>query len=356
MPVAEPDVAGEILLIPVCDIEIGERLRPIDENWATALGQVMVREGQQTPIEICSLPGKSGWRLVAGAHRVRGAQLAEISYIEARVVSPSVAHRRMREISENLWRKNLDPMDRAAFVAEAHQLLRTRAGLEPHASAQSIAANARWKKDLDAAAVDASATIADAYGLDAQLGESIGLSERTIRNDLLIYRRISPALIEQLRGHPVASNATQLRALAKRDAREQRDIVEVLVQGHAKSVGEAVSTLLQKPKPRPEDKRLSAFVGTFGRMGLAEKKGALATLKGMLPAGYKLLSSASDATPADKYRLELLEASDQALDLLIKLRDGEPVEDDEISAAAGAMQLARLALCAGAVPMPEAQS
>ncbi len=36
-------------------------------------------------------------------------------------------------------------------------------------------------------------------------------------------------------------------------------------------------------------KRLSAFIGAFARMGVAERKGALAELKGMLPAGFELV-------------------------------------------------------------------
>jgi hypothetical protein len=38
-----------------------------------------------------------------------------------------------------------------------------------------------------------------------------------------------------------------------------------------------------------EDKRLSTFIGTFARMSLAEQRGALAQLAGMLPAPFKLV-------------------------------------------------------------------
>jgi hypothetical protein len=47
-----PDIAGEIMLLPVHSIEVGDRLRPVDELWAKALGAVMLREGQHTPIEV----------------------------------------------------------------------------------------------------------------------------------------------------------------------------------------------------------------------------------------------------------------------------------------------------------------
>lgn len=278
-----------IVSIRVDQIDMGERLRPIDLDWANALGRVMTREGQQMPIEVCRLPGTDRWTLVTGAHRTKGAELAGIQYLKAIIVGADRIERRMREVSENLWRRDLDPIDRATFVAEIHQLLRARAGIVDK-TPQAIAAQARWQKALKDEASNASATIADAYGIDAELGEQLGLSERTVRNDLLIVRRIPARLLNAMRiaGIAAARNATQLRALAKLDEGRQREVVELLLKG-ASSVGDAIATLDQRAKPSPEDKRLSAFIGAFARMSLAEKKGALAQLKGMLPAGFELV-------------------------------------------------------------------
>jgi ParB-like chromosome segregation protein Spo0J len=329
--VLEANDLETIVSVRVDQIEMGERLRPVDPLWAEALGKIMAREGQQMPIEVCKLPGRQVWTLVTGGHRLEGARLIGIDYLKAIIVGADRTERRMREVSENLWRRGLDPIDRAAFIAEAHSLLRVRAGLGEHQTAQQIAAQARWQKTLKDAAGDASATIAGAYGIDAQLGDQLGLSERTVRNDLLIYRRIPASLIQQLRDarHPVASNATQLRALAKLDAREQRDIVVLLIQ-FAKSVGEARATLSQKPKPAAEDKRLSAFIGAFHRMSLTEKKGALAHLSGQLPAGFRIAENDPSAEPS---KAQLRSALSQAFDVIAKLFMGEPVEDDQIAAA-----------------------
>ena len=56
-----------------------------------------------------------------------------------------------------------------------------------------------------------------------------------------------------------------------------------------KSVAEAQAIIANRPKATAEDRRLSAFIGTFARMALSEKKGALAQLAGMLPAGFSLV-------------------------------------------------------------------
>jgi ParB-like chromosome segregation protein Spo0J len=282
-----------IVSIRVDQIEVDEknRLRPIDRVWAEALGTIMAREGQRSPIEVCRLPGRERWTLVTGGHRTIGAASAGIQYLKAIIVGADRQERRMREVSENLWRKGLEPIDRAAFVAELVTLHKLRAGIDPGKDGRAASAQARWQKVLKNEANDANVTMTVVYGWADEIGEQLGLSRSSIERDLLLYRRLPAGLIERLRTarHAVASNATQLRALAKLDEREQREVVGLLLAG-ARSVGEARATLSQKPKAAPEDKRLSAFIGAFHRMSLAEKKGALEALRPLLPAGFNLTS------------------------------------------------------------------
>ena len=62
-------VIGTVYSLPIADIEVGVRLRPVDPVWAVALGQIIAQEGQQTPIQVCRYQGKEDWTwsLVAGA-------------------------------------------------------------------------------------------------------------------------------------------------------------------------------------------------------------------------------------------------------------------------------------------------
>jgi len=285
-----PRIVEDVIAVDVAEVDASERLRPIDADWATALGQVMLAEGQQTPILVCrNAPGKGRkpWRLVAGGHRHAAAELfLDLNPLKAMKVEDSDLARRQAAIGENLWRRELAPIDRATFVAEMHDVLRARSGLGA-ASPQQIAANARWKKDLRKTASDASDIVSHAYGFTGQIAEQFGYSTRSIERDLLLARRLLPAVAEQLRGHKVGANATQLRALAKLEAHEQKAVVAQLLVG-ARSVAEALTLIQDKPKPAPEDRRLSAFIGSYARMSLTEKKGALAQLAGLLPAGFHL--------------------------------------------------------------------
>lgn len=283
-----PRVVGDIIALHAGEIDASGRLRPINLGWAAALGRIMLEEGQLAPIWVCRQRGPMPWKLVAGGHRHAAASIyLDLNPLKAIEVEASELSRRQAEVAENLHRRDLAPLDRAAFVAEMHDVLRARAGLGAM-SPQAIAANARWKKDLSNAAGDASEIVSRAYGFTTDIAEQFGFSKRSIELDLMLARRLSPAVRDRLRGHRVSGNATQLRALAKLDGPEQAAVVERLLGG-AKSVAEAVALLRNREKASPEDRRLSAFIGTFARMSITEKKGALAQLAGMLPAGFRLV-------------------------------------------------------------------
>lgn len=294
--VLEANSIDEIISIRADQIDMGERLRPIDEAFARGLGAVMAKHGQQTPIEVCRLPGSDMWRLVTGGHRVVGARIHDIEYIRAIEVGPNLAERRMREVSENLWRRDLDPIDRAMFVAELVALHKAAIGVDPSKDGRVASANARWRKDAAKEATDTKDTMSVAYGWNEQVATAIGVSAKTIARDLLLYRGLAPSIVGKLRAarHHVATNASQLRALTKLDPHDQDTVVTLLLRDRpdkpaVKTVAAAIAQLRGSNWPHnPEAKRLSTFIGTFERMSLAERKGAIVQLAGLLPAGFTL--------------------------------------------------------------------
>ncbi len=282
---AAPDIVGQIILLRPEEIDAGGRLRPVDPVWAEALAGILQAEGQRTPIEVCRLPGRKTYTLVTGAHRHAAAAKRGLM-LRAEVVTNDAAERRLREISENMHRRDLAPLDRAAMLAELVAVHKVRAGLDPNADGRTASVAARWQKALQNEADDTTATIAVVYGWTSDIAGRIGLSARTIRDDLLLHRRLPAAGVEQLRevAHPILNNAAQLRALAKMDESEQRKVIRRLADG-ARTIADARDAKSAQPA---DAKRLSAFIGAFGRMSLSEKKGALAQLAGMLPAGWSL--------------------------------------------------------------------
>lgn len=279
---ADPAIVEQIVLLPVDQIDDSGRLRPVDPVWAATLGRIMAVDGQDEPVSVCRLPGRSGWKLIAGAHRLAGARAQGWEEIRAVVKSADALDRRRREVSENLWRKGLDPLDRAAFVAELHEVLRARAGIDAATSPQSSAAAVRWQKVLKDDAADASLTVRLAYDLAEEAASQVGLSRPTIFRDLELHRRLSPSVAALLRTHPVGRNAAQLRALTKLSEADQKRAADMILQGRVKSAGEAVALMAGKVQPSAEAKRLSAFIGALQRMGRAERKAALKTVRQLL--------------------------------------------------------------------------
>src|SRR3546814_19552356 len=100
MAATNPQVVDSVYSLPVADIRIGDRLRPVDRDWAIALGAIIAAEGQKTPIEVCRLPGKSGWTLVAGAHRVAAAEACGLTHIKAIIVDERKIERKMSRSEE----------------------------------------------------------------------------------------------------------------------------------------------------------------------------------------------------------------------------------------------------------------
>lgn len=295
-PEPDFDAVDDVGYIRVDQIEMGERLRPVDEGYAAALGQVLLNDGQRTPIEVCRHPFAPVYTLVTGAHRLRAAQIIELVHIKATVISASDAERKIAEISENLFRRELDPYDRATFVAELMALKKARVGIAPDKDGRAASAAARWQKTVKNEASDTNAKIALVYGWAEETADAIGFSRRTVYDDVLIFRRLTPPTVDALRSvnHAILRNASQLKALAKLDAARQTDVVAALLgngrfgNAPSKTVSEAIARVENKqPKPA-DDKRLSAFIGAFNRMGLAEKRGALAMLADILPAGWSL--------------------------------------------------------------------
>lgn len=273
----EPQIAGSILQIPIGLIELGSRLREVDPIWAETIGRDMARAGQNIPIQVCQLPGKTTWRLVAGAHRLQGARITGQTTILAIVVGSDDTERRLREISENLCRRELDPYDRARFIAELIEIRRAERGIAEGKDGRSKTGRANGSAEP---ADSEGATIAPLYDFAQDAAERVNLSERSIKYAVALYRGLPASQIEALRtaSHPVATNAAQLRALAALDTTEQASVVELLISGASTTVADATATVRSRPKPNPRDKRINAFLRSFSAMPPEDKRAALTRL------------------------------------------------------------------------------
>ncbi len=278
-------VARTIYLVDIDQIDPKGGLRPLNQGWVEALAALMARDGQDEPIEIYRTKG-GGFGMTAGRHRLAAATLLGWKQIDADIQDRNALDRQAREIGENLFRQELSPLDRAAFVAKQIEVERARAGVAEDVSPQSVAAQARWSQQLDTAAASAADIMSIAYGWTDSVAQSLGLTARTIRRDLELHRGLNPDVAATIRTTAVAGNASQLRALARMSDADQRLVAGLIVEGTAKGVSDAAATLKQTPVKSPVQKAWSAIVSNWARLGARDRKDVLRQLaQGDLPKG-----------------------------------------------------------------------
>ena len=107
-------------------IVVGDRLRSVPEDKARALAKSMDEIGLQTPITVRVVDGMvvngeelvSALVLVAGATRLRAAQILEWEYIDCFEIEDDELHARLWEVDENLMRAELSPAEEAGHLTE----------------------------------------------------------------------------------------------------------------------------------------------------------------------------------------------------------------------------------------------
>jgi ParB-like chromosome segregation protein Spo0J len=113
----ESKLYGSPTSISLADIDVGPRLRAIDEKQVQALAESMGSAiGLTTPITI-RREGQR-WKLVAGLHRLEAARRLGWHEIQAVIMVGSEREARLWEIAENLHRADLTVLERAEHLAE----------------------------------------------------------------------------------------------------------------------------------------------------------------------------------------------------------------------------------------------
>jgi ParB-like chromosome segregation protein Spo0J len=113
----ESKLYGSPTSISLADIDVGLRLRAIDEKQVQALAESMASAlGLKTPITIRREDQR--WKLVAGLHRVEAARRLGWHEIQAVIMVGSEREARLWEIAENLHRADLTVLERAEHLAE----------------------------------------------------------------------------------------------------------------------------------------------------------------------------------------------------------------------------------------------
>ncbi len=202
-------------------------------------------------------------------------------------------NRRAREIAENVMRRELDPLDRAAHITELYEVELQRAGVtlgEHRSKVGGLANAARVKAEAEGAEDKLSA----ALNLQERVAAKVGFDARTLRRDIALHRGLKPAVREQLRGHKIAQAASQLLAIARLSDAQQAEAAAVIVAGEASNAAYAVRVISGGREPPKHEKKSHTIIATFSALDARWKGETLRMLAQLkLPAGFKI------STPED---------------------------------------------------------
>ncbi|TVR06141.1 MAG: hypothetical protein EA385_16415 [Salinarimonadaceae bacterium] len=219
----------EIVSLSVGSIDIGERLRVVDQDYVGLLAASIEESGLMQPIEVGKKTAKGRYPLIAGAHRLNAFMVLGWSQIPAVVVTANKLQAEMRQIDENLVRRELTPLDRATFLARRKEL---------H---EAIHPQARHGGDRRSDQVAKTGDLISRF--TSEVSAKLDLSERSIQRAIARFTKIAPDVRERIATTWIAGRGAILDGLAKETPEMQRLLVAemLFVRKPARSLGEAIA-------------------------------------------------------------------------------------------------------------------
>ena len=204
------------------DTDIAGRIGLFFPAKADALAALIGAHGQNDPVKLVKRgnAAKTGWRLVAGLHRVEACRILGIPVFAIEVLGDAAVLHGI-QASENIDRRELAPLERAMFVAAVAdaakaRLIAVHGGLSQLEVARARKAGKVQFTDLEKAD-DRAALCLDIlstqYSWKAETAEACGLGQKDVQRAIRIFDcLIAPNrdLMDAFKDHPVAQKAGDL--------------------------------------------------------------------------------------------------------------------------------------------------
>ena len=250
---------GSILQLPIISILVGERVGFYHPDHAARLGESMKADGQHDPIHVRANGNRAvkQWTLVAGLHRLRGAEmvgLATIMAIQVADASSDALTLKRLELSENIDRRQFRAIERAIFLTAIAEIAQAEQhGDFANEARGARAARVRWQgtEEFSTETVPVLSTLmlrsraADATNWDEAAAAIGGCSVRTLSNYRRLHRSIVvtfPDLAQRLNDHPLGESLRSMVKIAGIAGEPgRRRVIEIILDDPAiSSVDEAM--------------------------------------------------------------------------------------------------------------------
>ncbi len=240
-------------IVPVASIDVAGGRRSLDPAFVETLAWDIKANGLSMPIELVAAGDRHA--LVTGHHRFAAVQFLGQSAIPA-FVKPIAAFAseqslRLREISENLIRRQLSALDRAFDVADWRDI---------YLSTQDVVGRGRPKKQSHDETVFREGWTVDqqeqfnqrfAVSLPRAASEALRVERATLFRDLKIAS-LGQALRTKISLLPIANNSVELLALARETPARREQVAELMLRTFpVPSVADALRSIDGLPLPTP---------------------------------------------------------------------------------------------------------
>ena len=226
----------QTVLLPLDRIDLGDRLRSVNQPAVTHIAESIRRHGLQNPIQVRRL-ADDRYALVTGAHRCQAVRSLGQSSIEAFVLDILDADELdLLEIDENLMRSELHPLDRGRFLFRRKHI---HERLYPQARTGGDRKSSQYK------ASDRPQSFV------AETAAFTPFSSWTIRRALRIGEKILPELQDELSDSALAYREGDLYRISGMDQEEQHKVLDAL--RNAEEEPRSLSQLLRDSDQNEEE-------------------------------------------------------------------------------------------------------
>lgn len=258
-PTSDNPNSDEVRVIAVqrdpASVDVGNRLRNLDEGIVAALMQSFTEYGQQSPVIVYGGESDATVKLGAGGHRLEACRRLGIKVLCFHKTGDDL-DRQLCEIDENLIRADLTPADRALFLARRKEIYLVKHPETAHGA-------------VGRGGYEKSGQIVRSFSEETAV--STGQHERTIRRDVERGEKISATALRLLRGtrHDKGVTLDQIKRLETSEAQEQYARELIAADKAIAAESKEIRTALQADR-RESRFRLVELIAKNGRRSSTE--------------------------------------------------------------------------------------
>ena len=259
-----PQLIASKTSLPLAQIEMGHRLRPVSEAGVATIVASVREIGQiANPVVVRQMrrKGEIVWIVLDGAHRLAAAVELGWDEVPVRVFECTDDQARIMEIDANLAGAELNPLDTAVFLASRKAVYEkmhpeTKAGVAGGLARQGLASDMMSFADVTA--------------------EKFGMSKRHVERLVAAGTRLGPDEVAKLRAAPRQVTLKDLQDIAKiKTATDRYGVVAALTEGRAKNASSALKTLqapVETPQKDPVEDQFSTLKTAWKRAGAQARR------------------------------------------------------------------------------------